>query len=50
MVSGPLETGGGQAAGAIHLPTATAPLRFTLRKEQLRAARRREGRYLLRAI
>jgi transposase len=32
----------------IQLPTATAPLRFTLRKERLRAARRREGRYLLR--
>jgi hypothetical protein len=32
----------------IQLPTATAPLRFALRKERLRAARRREGRYLLR--
>ena len=32
----------------IQVPTATVPLRFTLRKERLRAARRREGRYLLR--
>ncbi len=32
----------------IHLPTDTEPLRFGLRKERLRAVRRREGRYLLR--
>jgi hypothetical protein len=33
---------------AIQLPTATEPLRFALRKDRLRAVRRREGRYLLR--
>ena len=32
----------------IHLPTDTAPWRFALRKDRLRAVRRREGRYLLR--
>ncbi len=30
------------------LPTETAPFRFALRKDRLRATRRREGRYLLR--
>ena len=32
----------------IHLPTDTAPWRFALRTDRLRAVRRREGRYLLR--
>jgi transposase len=32
----------------IRLPSDTEPLRFALRKERLRQARRREGRYLLR--
>ena len=32
----------------IHLPTENSPFRFSLRKEKLRQARRREGRYLLR--
>jgi hypothetical protein len=32
----------------IAVPTGAAPLRFTLRKDRLRAVRRREGRYLLR--
>ncbi len=32
----------------IQLPSDTEPLRFALRKERLRVARRREGRYLLR--
>jgi transposase len=32
----------------IQLPTDRAPLRFALRKDRLRIARRREGRYLLR--
>ncbi len=32
----------------VQLPAGTEPLRFALRKERLRQARRREGRYLLR--
>ena len=32
----------------IHIPTTDEPFRFSLRKDRLRKARRREGRYLLR--
>ena len=32
----------------IHIPTTDEPFRFSLRKDRLRKAKRREGRYLLR--